>query len=74
MPYAEASAALIRAGLLAARGDLAGAVTRLADAADRFDAADMRLGAEAARRRLGLLARRRRGPRPGRPGRLLDGR
>ncbi|MBV8677410.1 MAG: protein kinase [Planctomycetaceae bacterium] len=55
LPYAEASAALIRAGLLAARGDLAGAATRLADAADRFDAADMRLCAQAARRRLGLL-------------------
>ncbi len=55
MPYAEANAELIRAGLREARGDLSVAATRLAAAAARFDAADMYLCAQAARRRLGVI-------------------
>ncbi len=55
MPYAQALAGLIHAGLAAQRGDRAGALKRFAGAADAFDGADMPLFAAAARRRQGEL-------------------
>jgi hypothetical protein len=55
MPYAQALAGLIHAGLAAQRGDRAGALKRFAGAADAFDTADMPLFAAASRRRQGEL-------------------
>jgi hypothetical protein len=54
-PTADALGQLIRAGVVAARGDSAGAVGLLKSAAARCDAADLALYAAAARRRLGEL-------------------
>jgi len=48
-------ALLIRAGLLATRGDRSGAITRLADAEAAFRSAGMALYAESAKRRRGQL-------------------
>jgi hypothetical protein len=50
-----ALAKLVRAGIAAVRGDAPRAVALLTEAAAGFDAADMRLHAAAARRRLGGL-------------------
>jgi hypothetical protein len=55
LAWAEAHAQAIRAGIAAVRGEWSMAVTRLTDAAARYDAADMGLYAAASRRRLGLL-------------------
>jgi eukaryotic-like serine/threonine-protein kinase len=55
MPYAQAFAGLIHAGLAAQRGDRAGALRLFAGAAGAFDGADMPLFAAAARRRQGEL-------------------
>jgi hypothetical protein len=44
---------MVRAGLAACRGDRSAAATHLASAAEGFDAADMALFANVARRRLG---------------------
>ena len=54
-PWACAHAQLLRAGVAAARGDRAAALSLFASTADRFDAVDMKLDAAAARRRLGEL-------------------
>ena len=55
MPWSLALAWLVRAGISAARGDLAGCVPLLEGAVKRFAAADMELFAVAARRKLGQL-------------------
>jgi tRNA A-37 threonylcarbamoyl transferase component Bud32 len=55
MPWSDALAWLIRAGIAGARGDLAGSVPLLEGAVKRFVAADMELFAVAARRQLGRL-------------------
>jgi tetratricopeptide (TPR) repeat protein/energy-coupling factor transporter ATP-binding protein EcfA2 len=55
MPYANPYAKLIRAGVARRRGDDASAVTLLERAVEEFEAADMRLYAVAARRRLGEM-------------------
>jgi hypothetical protein len=54
-PWALAHARLIRAAIAATRGDRLAAIDHLTDAAGRFEAAQMRLNAFAARRRLGEL-------------------
>jgi hypothetical protein len=53
--WSTAYARLIRAGVAAVRGDAVRALTLLADAATRFEGADMHICAAAARRRLGQL-------------------
>jgi len=55
MGYANPLATLIRAGLAKQQGDLAGALTLTEKALKEFEAADMRLYAVAARRRLGEM-------------------
>jgi len=54
-PWSRSLALLIRAGLLATRGDRSGAITRLADAEAAFRSAGMALYAESAKRRRGQL-------------------
>ncbi|HEY2512008.1 MAG TPA: AAA family ATPase [Polyangiaceae bacterium] len=55
LPAAASFATLVEAGLSAARGDNESAAERLRDAVARFDAADMKLYAAAARMRLASL-------------------
>jgi hypothetical protein len=55
VPYGEALAQFLQAGLALADGDLPGAKQALRDAASRLEAASMGLYAAAARRRLGEL-------------------
>jgi eukaryotic-like serine/threonine-protein kinase len=55
MPWSDALARLVRAGVAAARGDLAGSAFLLDEAVTLFGAADMGLFAVAARRQLGRL-------------------
>jgi tetratricopeptide (TPR) repeat protein len=55
VPWAQAHATMLRAGLASLDGDLAGALALLDGAASRYDLADMPLHAASARRRLGLL-------------------
>lgn len=55
LPWAQAHAQLVRAGLALARRDAGAALALLADAARRYQAEGMRLEAAVARRRLGEL-------------------
>jgi hypothetical protein len=55
VPWAQALAQLIRAGLAAAKGDAQGAAALLRDAIERCDATAMRLYSACARRLLGTL-------------------
>lgn len=55
MPWSDALAVLLRAGLASARGDRAAAIRLLADAEARFGTAEMAMYAAAARRRRGEL-------------------
>jgi hypothetical protein len=55
VPWGDALARLIRAGIAAARGDQPRAARLLQDAVDRLESAEMRLHAAVARRRLGEL-------------------
>jgi hypothetical protein len=55
MPWSDALARLMRAGIAAARGDLAGSVLLLEGAIVRFASADMGVFAATARRQLGRL-------------------
>jgi eukaryotic-like serine/threonine-protein kinase len=55
MPWSDPMALLLRAGIAFLESDTPLAVRHLHDAADRFERADMRLHAAAARRRIGVL-------------------
>jgi uncharacterized protein HemY len=55
LPWTSALAQLIKAGVASVRGDAASAERLLADAAQRFDSADMGVFAASARRQLGQL-------------------
>ncbi len=55
LPWTSALAQLIKAGVASVRGDAGSAERLLADAAQRFDSADMAVFAASARRQLGQL-------------------
>jgi hypothetical protein len=55
MPWSDPIALLVRAGIAFLEGNTSVALGHLHDAADRFERADMRMQAAAARRRIGAL-------------------
>jgi len=61
MPWSDPIALLLQGGIAAVEGNESLAVTRLEDALERFDRAEMGLYAAVTRRRLGALRRDDRG-------------
>ena len=55
MPWSDPIALVVQAGVAFLEGGTSAALRHLHDAADRFEGADMRLHAAAARRRIGAL-------------------